>query len=904
MRLLSAVLSLLAGAAGASPPEVAARAHLRAAPALRGFGLTRTSRPDDFVVRFTPTLHGLPVLGRSAAVRVEASGAVSDAWVDPLPGSRGAPLPAVGRAELAGLSRRALGHAPAASALGYAVVEGKLMPAAELTVFTPAPEWVLLYAGRPVPGRRTGDVLARGPLTRWAGARLYERSPAVACPGVRCLARVEPDALGRVRVWDRCAPLVETALPEPTVPGRLTSASTAAYNCLGQVALNEAAPERCPQTAFDGGGDFSVAPDPTHARQDDAFSEVMAYRFFHQTEQFLKALDPSYPGIGFTAIFTNLRGRDGAGALTAAPYSQFRPSCSSSYPQRCVVMGQGTDIDGAYDGERVMHEVWHAASWTSARFGLATQGATGAVDDPSALDEGLGDYFAVAQSGDPTHAEYSAGEQQTATTASGQTVQYFLTQSGFYRDARLFKTCEGDGRRGSIWRGARANAGLDGEPHRDGEIVLDFLWALREGLAGVDPRQVQPGQLAPTCGPAACDAASVAAFRTLRVTGTTPTFTTFTAAVAARVRALYGAAAGDFADCLVERHGLAACEGRAVPLFRGEEKSGQLVTARVLSGVAGRPAQPVAQLQVPSEPGATALELEACAEQGQGTLYLRAGAPVSVQAGRPAAYDWAVPVAARPRLCNRLAPGGSRRLRTFVTLDAAGCRYSGYDTSDPANDGNPPLVPPTPCAAAPGGGSAHAGQDWYLFHASALDSPEVPTYVTRAGTGAKLRPAVAPRSCAGLVPAAGRCAPLCDGKACGQPDDCGGSCAPGSGCWSTLADGGRCEPLCDGLACGAPDECGGTCAPGSGCAAVLPAAACAAAPQVDAGGPDAGTPLEDAGGPQGTDAGAPDAGAPEPGAPGEAPRGCGCAQAPGVGLLALVVWGLRRGRRGAPKSSG
>jgi hypothetical protein len=64
---------------------------------------------------------------------------------------------------------------------------------------------------------------------------------------------------------------------------------------------------------------------------------------------------------------------------------------------------------------------------------------------------------------------------------------------------------------------------------------------------------------------------------------------------------------------------------------------------------------------------------------------------------------------------------------------------------------------------------------------------------------------------AGEVGLAGSCTPACAGKACGAPDGCGASCAPGSGCSA------GCTPRCAGKACGAGDGCGAPCQPGSGC---------------------------------------------------------------------------------------
>jgi hypothetical protein len=78
------------------------------------------------------------------------------------------------------------------------------------------------------------------------------------------------------------------------------------------------------------------------------------------------------------------------------------------------------------------------------------------------------------------------------------------------------------------------------------------------------------------------------------------------------------------------------------------------------------------------------------------------------------------------------------------------------------------------------------------------------------------------------------CQPSCAGKACGDPDGCGGTCqvncntctpactgklcGDGDGCGGTCNDGsGCCTPSCAGKLCGAGDGCGGTCNNGSGC---------------------------------------------------------------------------------------
>lgn len=117
-----------------------------------------------------------------------------------------------------------------------------------------------------------------------------------------------------------------------------------------------------------------------------------------------------------------------------------------------LVLGQGQARDFAYDGDIVAHEVAHAVL-RSALPGGSVLRDDGTSLESAGLVEGLADYFAAALSSDPLIAEYASGEVPG-----------------------------GVGTR-SLESRARCPESITGDPHGDGQLVSNVLWATRRRLA-------------------------------------------------------------------------------------------------------------------------------------------------------------------------------------------------------------------------------------------------------------------------------------------------------------------------------------------------------------------------------------------------------------------------------------
>ncbi|QDE99163.1 M4 family metallopeptidase [Myxococcus xanthus] len=114
-----------------------------------------------------------------------------------------------------------------------------------------------------------------------------------------------------------------------------------------------------------------------------------------------------------------------------------------------IWFGRGPGVNLAYDGDTIAHEVTHAllepflprSAWR-----LDTFGADGS---PSAIDEGLADYFAAAISGDPFLGEYAVRAAEPWRSRNIHTL-------------------------------ARCPEALVGQRHTDALLLSSALWALRE----------------------------------------------------------------------------------------------------------------------------------------------------------------------------------------------------------------------------------------------------------------------------------------------------------------------------------------------------------------------------------------------------------------------------------------
>jgi MYXO-CTERM domain-containing protein len=224
-----------------------------------------------------------------------------------------------------------------------------------------------------------------------------------------------------------------------------------------------------PVAQRDANGDFLLEPAAGSAAE-DPFAEVEA--FFAAR----RALE-EFQGFGLPALSTqplplvvNMMlpaGIDsGNAAQMSDPTLPLEPYAGAAYRTSSPVVGEPAGLDGpaiwlgqgsvadmAYDSDVVSHEMVHAVVDSTVRLvpwmHADDQGLSGS---PSALNEGLADYFAGALAGDPHIGEYAAKN-------------FGLPE---------MRSIEGP---------ARCPEELVGEPHADSLIVSRALWSVRRGLA-------------------------------------------------------------------------------------------------------------------------------------------------------------------------------------------------------------------------------------------------------------------------------------------------------------------------------------------------------------------------------------------------------------------------------------
>lgn len=397
-------------------------------------------------------------------------------------------LPVLGRARVVlerGTSRTA--SAPPSTTPPLATV-----PRVSSRAALDAAERALGAAGVPFAGARRPPALALLPLPR--GSRLvWVIDGRAAWPGANPVPGLLLDADdGRVlALWnevehfDRARVYRENPVTTPSLgevilhtdPSSTHVASSAfeTLNCVDQHDT-QSTPigtlhlcHLLPVAARDGNGDFLLQPAADSAPE-DPFAEVNA---FHSAR---RALD-LFRGFGLSGLSTeplplvvNLMLPEGIDSGNTAQMSNpalpLEPYPGAAYRTSSPVVGEPVGVDGAaiwlgqgaladmaYDGDVVSHEVVHAVVDSTVRLvPWMHADEQGLVGSPSALNEGLADYYAGAIAGDPHIGEY-AGKNL------GLPAQREIDGPGRCPDQ------------------------LAGEPHADSLIVSRALWAVRRTLS-------------------------------------------------------------------------------------------------------------------------------------------------------------------------------------------------------------------------------------------------------------------------------------------------------------------------------------------------------------------------------------------------------------------------------------
>lgn len=301
---------------------------------------------------------------------------------------------------------------------------------------------------------------------------------------------------------------------DSTSPSLLGGTHFVAQNCTGNA--GDGTCQNVSTAVANAGGDFLYdAPDVTNpadnTQMTDTFAEVSIY--YHA--------DKFFDWLG-THGFDGLDCHDGGGqAVLVANYHWVDdegewPYDNAFYSGDCdatMVFGQGTDVDFAYDGDVVYHELGHGVVdrlMGDQELGWDRRRSDALLVDAGAMNEGFADFFSSTYAGDPVVGDY-IGEYWST-----------LSDDGLRNNDNDF-VCPDH---------------LIGEVHLDSEPFAAMLWATQEEYG---------------------DAVVSAAFDTIELLNGNATLEEGSAVFRDVVDAQLGGAAGDFVDEAVTSRGLVDC---------------------------------------------------------------------------------------------------------------------------------------------------------------------------------------------------------------------------------------------------------------------------------------------------------------------------------------------------------
>ena len=577
-------LVLLAGApAAASVQRGVLTAPSRRAPSdvARTFAARAAALPVDALqTRAAHTLRsgslvaiiqshrGLPVVGTSAAVRLDREGRVrwSRSSLRAVDLQRVTPRLSVARAFAAAGGR----GAALRSRLVIAALGGTA-PRLAWEIVLP-PDLARLELWQVLVDADSGAVIARRNLVRTAAAH-----------------RAQVHLENPVATPDR----TDVTLTElPAGATRLDGPDVEAWNCVDErecVDLGFGFYHWCepgPRARTNAAGNFlNIKPPANLLNARDLYAELMAY--FHTNKAitaYRELIGPSFEidgspvvavanlqfpgdacdGPGNAPAGSQLMGLDNA--FYAPPGSAIVPGIDGS----SISMGQGTVADFAYDGDVIYHEIGHGVVYTLAPdLGYVLPHPHGVDSTPGGLVEGLPDYLSSSITGDPLLGEFVG--------------QDFDPETGVIRNLENDRRCPDS---------------IAGEPHFDGEIIGGSLWEVRVGLPEGDRVDM--------------DRAVTTAIDAM---GSDTNFAAFQELVTAELELSLGASAAESAAAVFAARGLVDCGDFVRDLAIDQVHE---VLFLVNQGSDGSAPAPV-QFRVDFEQGAPNFTLHATAYQGSDT---------------------------------------------------------------------------------------------------------------------------------------------------------------------------------------------------------------------------------------------------------------------------------------------
>ncbi len=379
------------------------------------------------IVRFSQQYEGLEVFGRVVVVRVDRTGSVRTVVTDANDHLDVVPLALVTADEARGYAAFPFGVAR----LGA--------PDAELGIYDNGGHGLLVWRVEATYNLRrwrifvdavTGQVIYHRSLATDAAGRVYAQNP-VATPTDELLTLEN-------------LPATETHLNGDYVTVyRYVDGNTSSVSAIEDLTLDQTA-------TTDASGNFDYPP-TTEATAifDDAFAEVNVY--YHVDDMYAYFRDAhGYSTWHEYVAVANL----GNGAGVAYENAYFTPVSWNGAQAYGMFMGQANTVDLGYDGDVIRHEFTHSVvhDLTNMGYGpaaLPVYDTFGANPGPSAIHEGMADYFACTVTDDPVMGEYS------------------LAAMGAPRTQLNGLACPGS---------------VQGEGHADGEVWGGAVWAIRVEL--------------------------------------------------------------------------------------------------------------------------------------------------------------------------------------------------------------------------------------------------------------------------------------------------------------------------------------------------------------------------------------------------------------------------------------
>lgn len=383
--------------------------------------LGRVPITSRHLVVFGQNVHGYPVYGNSIKVELDGSGRVTHVWGEP---QSGLTVPQ---------------QQPQPSELAILAAENAL------DVILPLDREPTLVVLPWKPARLAYLVHA------WVGFKKYNVLVDAFTLNVLLIDRQWFSAQGRVYSIDpaRTPDTIDVELPNLLNNGKLEGRAGHVYNCLrassmqGMPDPENMEVEEIPPSE---GENFLYDPVLTLA-YDDYAGAVNLYWHVDRMDSHFR--DLSYVPPVPVKIVANVHSESN-GNKSPMDNAYYTPLSNGNDG---LFVGQGTNVDLAYGGDVVMHEMTHSVvAHTSIDLGVQQADQYGLNRMPLGLHEGFADYFPASLNNSPIIGAYALEQ----------------IQPGASRDlSNNTKVCPDD---------------MVGEEHMDGEIIGAFTWQVREQL--------------------------------------------------------------------------------------------------------------------------------------------------------------------------------------------------------------------------------------------------------------------------------------------------------------------------------------------------------------------------------------------------------------------------------------